>query len=183
MRSISLIWLLLAGHAALAAEPAPEAAVSPSDAPPAADAQAVRAARRERFQLHSSLGYLCGGFQLGALVFFGLDDGARFSGGNGSHSYVIPEIAFGSAAEVVVIVNYLLAATAPSQPGGTSVKNIIHQSFMYASAAANVARIVIAVMLASANNASGNEGLVLAHRITAIASPVLFAAGASLQAF
>ena len=185
MRSISFLLVLsLAVPPAAADEaapPAPAAAVTP-DAP-AADAQSVREARRERFGLHRSVGYLTGALQFGSLVFFGLEDNARFGNGDRGRSYLVPEIALSSAAEVGVIVNYLLAATAPSRPGGTSMRNVVHQSLMYASAAANIARIIIGIALAGTSNPNSGDGLVVAHRITAIASPVLFAAAASIQAF
>lgn len=184
MRSICLLAVLSVAVPAAADEaqpPAPAAAVTP--AAPAADAASVREVRRERFGLHRSVGYLAGALQLGSLAFFGLEDNARFGNGDRSRSFLVPELALGSAAEVVVIVNYLLAATAPSRPGGTTMRNVIHQSLMYASAAANVARILIGVALAGTSNPKSGDGLVVAHRITAIASPVLFAAAATIEAF
>ena len=150
----------------------------------ATDALAAKATRRERFELHRSVGFLSAGMQVGALVFFALDDRQRFArGASGTATYMPPEIAFGSVAELTVIVNYLLAATAPAAPGGATVRNVVHQSLTYASAIANVTRIIIAVMLAGATPGASNEGLVLAHRITAIASPVLFAGATTLQVF
>jgi len=188
-----LILLLSLAAPAFAAEPETEPAATPAavapdapvaaDAPSAVDAEDAKARRRARFELHRSIGYVSEALLLGSLVFFALDDHSRFGGGSGSKSFLVPEIALGGAAEVALIANYLLAATAPPRPGGTTVKNILHQSLMYASAAANIARLAIAIALSGASSASGNEGLVLAHRITAIASPLLYATAASLQFF
>ena len=160
------------------------AATASADEPPlAVEPPSAKAIRNQHFELHRSVGYLTAAAQVGALLVFALDDGARFNGHDGSHAYVIPEIALGSLVEVGVVVNYLLAATAPASPGGTTARNVIHQTLMYAAAATNVARVIIAVMLAGATGTSGHADLILAHRITAIASPLLFASGIVIQSF
>lgn len=166
-----------------AAKP-PEAAPAPAaDAAPSAAEAGPRAVRKERFQAHRSLGFAVEALMLAATGFYIADDVDRFGPGARSGVFAVPTLALTSAAEVGMVVNLLLALTAPPRAGAAPVKNLVHQIFVYAGAAANVAKLVVGILLAGATSLSGNEGLVTAYRITSIAAPVLFATGMTIQFF
>ena len=170
--------------AADAAPPAAEPAPAPAtEAAPSAAEAGPRAVRKERFQAHRSLGFAVEALMLAATGFYIADDVDRFGPGARSGAFAVPTLGLTSAAEVGMVVNLLLALTAPPRAGAAPVKNLVHQIFVYAGAAANVAKLVVGILLAGATSLSGNEGLVTAYRITSIAAPVLFATGMTIQFF
>jgi hypothetical protein len=164
--------------AAPALTPEPEkSAVSAADA-------GRRAARRERFEVHRRVGFATEAVMLGALAFYIVDDVNRFSvGGSRVKSFTVPTLALTATAEVGMLVNVLLALTAPPRKGATPPLTIVHQILMYAGAAANIARFVLGVALAGATLETADPGLLTAYRVTSIAAPVLFATGFTLKLF
>lgn len=167
--------------AAPAADAAP-AATAPDASLSAADAGA-RAVRKSRFEVHRSVGFATEAVMLGALATYIVDDVMRFGGGNRMQSFSVTTLALTATAEVGMIINVLLAFTAPPRKGATPALNIVHQVLMYGGAVANIARFVLGVALLGATAENVDQGLLNAYRVTSIAAPVLFATGFTLKLF
>jgi hypothetical protein len=194
MRALLATSVLLCSFASFAqVEPAPAAESSPAPAAEATNlpeksvASAVepgtRSARKERFQLHREVGFATEAMMLGSLAFYIVDDVQRFGPGSRVMSFGPVSLSLSALAEVGIIINTLLALTAPPRKGNIPTINVVHQILMYSAAAANIVRFVLGVMLAGATAENVDQGLLNAYRVTSIAGPVLFATGFTLKLF
>ena len=183
--STSLVLFTFAAAAQPADAPAatPDVTALPEKNAASAVEPGTRAARKERFEIHRSVGYFTEAMMLGALAFYIVDDVDRFGGGERVRSFAPITLSLSAIAEVGIIANVLLALTAPPRKGSIPTINIVHQIFMYSAAAANVVRFILGVMLAGATAENVDQGLLNAYRATSIAAPVLFATGFTLKLF
>lgn len=192
----ALLLVLLAAPAFAQAEATP----APADAPtqPAAAASAepeksgasavdpgLRSARKERFDVHRSVGFVTEALMLGALGFYIADDVTRFGANPNRSSFTIPMLTLAATAQVGMIVNLILALTAPPRKAGLTAPplTVVHQILMYSAGAVNIFRFVLGVVLASANKATVDPGLLTVYRVASIGAPVLFATGFTLKLF
>jgi hypothetical protein len=190
----ALLLALLAVPAFAQSEPAappadaptqPAASAEPEKSGPSAADAGMRAARKERFEAHRSVGFVVEALMLGSLGLWIADDVTRYGANPGRSSFTIPTLALAATAEVGLIVNLLLALTAPPRKAGLGAPplTIVHQILMYAAGAVNIAKFVLGVVLAGATKDNVDPGLLTVYRVTSIAAPALFATGFTLKLF
>ena len=162
---------------------APTAEALPEKSGPSAADVGTRQARKERFDIHRSVGFVTEALMLGSLAMYIADDVTRFGANPGRSSFTIPMLSLAACVQVGMLVNVILALTAPPRKGNTPPLTIVHQILMYSAGAMNIARFVLGVILAGATKATVDPGLLTFYRVTSIAAPVLFATGFTLKLF